>query len=123
MKNLTGKARYKKESNYIYNDESNYVFDIMQSGFSEYRLNLVGTPWEFMNGESRRTSTVTHGSHLIILELYQTMTLPLTEEETHQLVVYIKEDSTRTLQDFLDANSKPSAFPIIDLVKSDRVRE
>jgi len=132
MKVITGKARYKKESRFIYNTDEKLIFDITKVyitttakscvgvypvGSREYRLSLVGTEWDDSDGKYKK-DTVCHDSELIILELYETVTLPLTDEECYKLVDFIKEDSTRVLQDFLDANIRVSNFPIIDLSTS-----
>jgi len=132
MKTITGKAKFRKRSNYIYNDGSDYTFNIESVyidfgdrfngvgvypvGSRQYRLTLIKTPWEFFKEQSRRTSAVVHDSELIILELKHSISLPLNKIETLMLVDFIKENPELGLEEFIEANTNVvDEFPEIDM--------
>ena len=130
MKTITGKAKFRKDSKFIYNDGSDYTFNIESvyidfgnkgmgvypAGSRQYNLTLVETPWEFWKDQSRRTRAVIHDSELIILELQHTISLPFNKVETLKLVEFIKENPELGLDEFIAANTDViDEFPEIDL--------
>lgn len=127
MKTYKGTAKVKDDSTYVYKGHTLEItgiyidykngkgVGIYADGTREYKLNLKGTEFHGKYG----TMTVIHDSHLEDIELYETIELPLSEEETLALIDYttnfIHLDSPQILAGFIQANTKKSVLPIPDL--------
>lgn len=131
MKNYSGKAKVKEDSDFIYAGKTLDIIGVYTEyrngsgagcyadGTREYKLSLLGTEFEF-DGKYTQTLAVIHDSHLEIIELNETVVLPLTKQETLQLIEYCKSENVscsynETLENFIQENTKPSVLPIPDL--------
>lgn len=127
MKKYTGKVRVKSDSRYVYagttlniigvhNDYKNgNGLGVFADGTRDYKLSLVNTKFEEKFGKY----TILHDSNLEILELNETLILPLDENEVLQLLAFVRGGSTpynlTLLNAFIQAQTKPSVLPIPDL--------
>lgn len=110
MKIITGIARVKPESNYIYKDFDLKITGISQEyrngsgqgiypdGSREYRICLRNTPFQ---ERVKASSTVIHDKELDILELFETIELPLNENETLELINFSKNHSSENDNEIL----------------------
>lgn len=126
MKIITGKAKVKDDSTYIYKGHTLEVtgvyieykngngHGVYADGSREYKVSLIGTPFE-----EKYKGTVIHDKHLENLELYQEVVLPLDEQETLELIAFAKpydltpEDEILKL--FLESKKGPHTPPTQDL--------
>jgi hypothetical protein len=128
MKVITGKAKVKDDSEYIYKGHTLEITGVyieykngngegvFADGSREYKLSLIGTPFEGKHG----TVTVIHDSDLDILELFQEIKLPLDADETLKLVSFAKKfdkscNSKEILEAFLESAKGPVEAPEHDL--------
>lgn len=125
MKKYTGKVKVKDDSRFIYKGltldiigvyieyKNGSGMGISADGSREYRLSLEGTQW------ADRKNTVIHDNELEIIELFETICLPLDKQETLELIAFTK--TTNLLSDavildaFIHANTKKSTPPVHDL--------
>jgi|TARA_R110000824_G_scaffold105368_2_gene249276 hypothetical protein len=124
MKTHTGIAKVKEDYAIIYKGytlpitkikcdyKNGNGVGVYADGTREYELSLMGTPFVKSHGYK---SCVIHDSHLEIIELNETICLPFNVDETNRLIEFIKEDSNRTLNDFIKVNTKRSELPTPDL--------
>lgn len=131
MKKVTGKAKFKKSSTYVYAKSEN-VFDIVgiyieykngrgmgvfADGEREYKINLVGTEFEEKYGKQ----TVIACRELEIIELNQVTEFPLNSEESLRLLDFVSKNSLKIhtkekmLEAFLESEKRKSELPFIDL--------
>lgn len=125
MKTYKGTAKVKDDSTYIYRGHTLEIAGLyveyqdgkghknLPDGSREYKISLVGT--EFFDKYGAFTGLLC--KHLENIELYETIELPLTEQETLDLIDYttnfIYLDSPEILAGFIEANTKKSVLPII----------
>ena len=126
MKTYSGKAKIKEEYQHIYAGETLDITEVYieykngqgmgvyADGSREYRLNLVGTKHEY-DGKYHNTSTVIHDANLDIIELFETIKMPFNENETEELVKFIKTNPDKGIVDYIKANTKESVPPVPDL--------
>lgn len=127
MKVITGKAKVKDDSTYVYKGHTFEVLGVYMDykngsgsgvyadGTREYMINLVGSEFNPKYG----TRTVIHDKHLENLELYQTVKLPLDEEEILELIEFTQntniEGQKNILAAYLESQIGPHTPPIPDL--------
>lgn len=114
MKVITGTAKVKDDSTYVYKGHTLEVtgiyidykngrgHGIFADGTREYKLNLVGTEFNPKFG----TMTVIHDTHLENLDLYQTVILPLDEQETLELIEFAQNTNIEGDKNILEAYLK-----------------
>ncbi len=125
MKIITGKAKVKETSEYIY---KGLTLDIVEAytkykngsgmgvfpdGSTDFRLSLEGY------GFGYKTTIINDYFHLDILELRQTLVLPFDLEESMLLVQFTKENPHLTdnevITEFIKKESKQIPHPVYDL--------
>ena len=127
MKIITGTAKVKDDSTYVYKGHTFEVLGVYMEykngngsgiyadGTREYKLNLIGTEFNPKFG----TMTVIHDTHLENLDLYQTVILPLDAQETLELIEFTKntniEGEKNILEAYLKSQIGPHTPPIPDL--------
>lgn len=127
MKVITGTAKVKDDSTYVYKGHTFEVLGVYMEykngngsgvyadGTCEYFINLVGTPFNPQYG----TRTVIHSKHLENLDLHQTAKLPLDEDEILELIEFAKntnvEGEKNILEAYLESQIGPHTPPIPDL--------
>jgi hypothetical protein len=125
MKIITGKAKVKDTSDYIY---KGLVLDIIGAyiqykngsgmgvypdGSTDFRLSLEGYDFGY------KTTVINDYFHLDILELRQTIVLPFDLQESTLLVQFTKENQhladNEVITEFIKKESKQIPHPIYDL--------
>lgn len=127
MKTYKGTAKVKNDSTYVYKGHTFEVTGvyleykngngngIYADGTRDYKLSLKGTEFE---GDRFGTMTVIHDSHLEDIELFETLVLPLNEQETLALIEFTRDRNATNedmLKYFIEENTKNSELPIPDL--------
>lgn len=127
MKTYKGTAKVKDDSTYVYRGHTLEIVGVyseyqdgkghkyLPDGSRDYKISLVGT--EFFDKYGKSTSILC--KHLENIDLYETIELPLTEEETLDLIQFARErqisySSEEILESFITANTKKSVLPIIN---------
>lgn len=128
MKIYKGTAKIKDNSTYVYKGHTLEItgvymeykngkgMGVYADGSREYKLSLKGTKFE----ENYGTMSIIHDNHLENIELFETIELPLTEEETLQLIDFTSEQcysltNDKILEAFIKENTNQSVLPIPDL--------
>lgn len=94
---VTGKAKFKKDSKYIYNDGKDTEYEILgvymtwpHDGSRDFILNLSGTDFE---GRYKSNTTVISEKCLEFTELNTVTIFPLDEEESMRLLEFCDTNS------------------------------
>jgi len=124
MKTYKGTAKVKDGINSIYKGLTLPIIEVnieykngrgmgvYADGSRDYRLSLLNTIFV----ESHKyTNTVLHDTKLEDIQLFETITFPLSREESKELVKYIKDNPDKDLNDWIEGNTKPSILPEHDL--------
>lgn len=120
MKNITGTATLKPESNYIYKDvvlkitgvyveyKNGNGAGVYPDGSREYNISLIDTPFVDV---VKVNATVIHDSHLENIQLRETTELPLDKDETLELINFSKSLSDKSDSEILDLFLKSKELP------------
>lgn len=127
MKNYTGTAKVKDDSKYVYRGHTLNILGIYADykngngdgvyadGTREYKLSLLGTEFEAKFGKT----TVIYDNQLEDINLFETISIPLNEEEALNLIEFSKNSALdckyKILESFIKQGSKKSVLPIPDL--------